>query len=92
MIAGEPQSMKHARNEYHSIGTELRVICAIAGDGGSRITSHVVSTRFVITNHETSKSRISRILAQRDSTRSSATAPGRQVRSRWIAVGLMRTR
>jgi hypothetical protein len=50
--------------------TELPDIGAKAGDGGSRITSHAVSTRFVITNHETSKSRTSRLYLRRD------TVPG----------------
>jgi len=50
--------------------TELAVICATAGDDGSRMTSHVVSTRFVITNHKTSKSRTSRLYLRRD------TVPG----------------
>jgi len=40
------------------------------GGGGSRITSHVVSTRFVVTNHEMSKSRTSRMYLRRD------TVPG----------------
>jgi len=45
--------------------TGLKVICATAGGGGSQITSHVVSTRFVVTNHETSKSRTSRLYLRR---------------------------
>jgi len=50
--------------------TELTVIVATARNGSSRITSHAVSTRFVITNHETSKSRASRLHLRRD------TVPG----------------
>jgi hypothetical protein len=34
MIAGESQSVKRARNECHLMKTELRVICAIAGEWG----------------------------------------------------------
>jgi len=35
--------------------TELRVVVTVAGGWGNRLTSHVVSSRFVRTRHERSK-------------------------------------
>jgi len=50
-IEGESQSVAHERCEPDFV-TELRVVCAIAGQCGIRLASHLVSFRSFETSNE----------------------------------------